>query len=1089
MSVSIYAGDFNKGKVKDSVNAGTSINYKENSANAAKAYGAGSIFGGVVVSDGQDNSRLKDNTYESLLKEADDVKQQIMDSAKTAQISFKALVKKLSGMEAVDISGDGFNIMDSSPDEMVSIIDKIRVELAMHSDDYVAYGTGVSKSAIEKIAGSAGVSADVAQRLSGAGVSIDEDSLRQAQAALDEAAGIGGLSEKAKYYMIANDIAPTIDGIYKAEMSVVGLPQSTGYQISFQEFNAMRPQIETLIGKSGLAVNLQNLNNAQELINNNIPVTEKTLKYKAMLDSLNLNDLGSADGQSRVLDKIADQMAIGGNASDTPLTNDPSIWENVKSAIVTLADASYDDIVNVISSGKAFTISSLKVVMQVGWSLDDAQSQQGTSGQTGMAVMNQQGMNAGQAGMAVQNQQGMYTGQSGMYGQGAYATVNNGAALNGMYGGYQYSPEKAYNTLLEARMLLTAGSGIILERNNTPLLYTPLDEITEKLKTMEANGTTYAGNMQMYNNVLDVRKALYDIEIAPAQMYEKLMNSDPYKLSISMVSNVASSLRSRYAKAIGTYKTVGTQVREDLDDSMLKAVNNSAKGIIDKFELENTQENRDVIKLLASNNIDITKESVERARKIYSTLNNLVNNMKPETVVKMIDAGINPMDTDIWTVNDYLSKMNQGATKDNEEKYSRFLYKLEKTSGISETKKKQFIGIYQMMNIFTRDAGVCAGALMKQGKEITMGNLISAYTSRKHAGIDVTIDDTVGFTEKDKDMVSYFESLFAKSQQYITPNTLKESDINTPIEDQHVEHFAENLAENYDENLEKELDSSYIQDVTKKAADADADVTRELRRAGINENIGNINAVNELLSTGELMAYTRALKGKGIGSDNKAGNRYGAGNNAETSVLIDSKEKLENVLSGREKLEALYTNLEEAAGDELEEAIESSLTDTEEVPVDYDTFEELRISNRQIRYISNLARKNDYRIPYVKNGKAGLINLTFLQDSNDKGKISIKMDTEAYGELSLEAKVTGKDMSLYVKQNSNTVHPDDRSIYKSFQELENALRTEHGMNSVRINTVRVPDVNYVTYENSGASVPADELYKIAQTVTGVFFGK
>ncbi len=45
------------------------------------------------------------------------------------------------------------------------------------------------------------------------------------------------------------------------------------------------------------------------------------------------------------------------------------------------------------------------------------------------------------------------------------------------------------------------------------------------------------------------------------------------------------------------------------------------------------------------------------------------------------------------------------------------------------------------------------------------------------------------------------------------------------------------------------------------------------------------------------------------------------------------------------------------------------------------------------------------------------------------------------------------------------------------------------MNSVRINTVRVPDVNYVTYENSGASVPADELYRIAQSVTGVFFGK
>ena len=53
------------------------------------------------------------------------------------------------------------------------------------------------------------------------------------------------------------------------------------------------------------------------------------------------------------------------------------------------------------------------------------------------------------------------------------------------------------------------------------------------------------------------------------------------------------------------------------------------------------------------------------------------------------------------------------------------------------------------------------------------------------------------------------------------------------------------------------LDSSYIEEVTKKAEQADAEVVRELRRAGINENIGNINAVNELMATGQLMAYTR----------------------------------------------------------------------------------------------------------------------------------------------------------------------------------------------------------------------------------------
>ena len=78
MSVSIYAGNFNKdNNVKE-----TSINYKENVSN--RTNGINGIFNGVVMSEGQDNSRLADNTYESLLKEADDVKQQIMNSASTA---------------------------------------------------------------------------------------------------------------------------------------------------------------------------------------------------------------------------------------------------------------------------------------------------------------------------------------------------------------------------------------------------------------------------------------------------------------------------------------------------------------------------------------------------------------------------------------------------------------------------------------------------------------------------------------------------------------------------------------------------------------------------------------------------------------------------------------------------------------------------------------------------------------------------------------------------------------------------------------------------------------------------------------------
>ena len=80
---------------------------------------------------------------------------------------------------------------------MVSFIDKIRIELAMHSDSYVAYGTGVSSDAIESVAG-AGAANELKQRLSGAGISVDDDTVQQVQSAHDEAASITELSESAK---------------------------------------------------------------------------------------------------------------------------------------------------------------------------------------------------------------------------------------------------------------------------------------------------------------------------------------------------------------------------------------------------------------------------------------------------------------------------------------------------------------------------------------------------------------------------------------------------------------------------------------------------------------------------------------------------------------------------------------------------------------------------------------------------------------------------------------------------------------------------------------------------------------------------
>jgi enoyl-CoA hydratase/carnithine racemase len=143
-----------------------------------------------------------------------------------------------------------------------------------------------------------------------------------------------------------------------------------------------------------------------------------------------------------------------------------------------------------------------------------------------------------------------------------------------------------------------------------------------------------------------------------------------------IVRNPARVFASMFDKMNETYEAVGTQIRGDLGDSLKKAVQESADDIIRELGLEGTDEDKEAIK--AANNMDMTKENVEIVKSVNAMINNLIKNMKPETVLNMIKDGVNPMNASIEEVNEYLTEANDKASKDNEEKFSKFLYKLDR---------------------------------------------------------------------------------------------------------------------------------------------------------------------------------------------------------------------------------------------------------------------------------------------------------------------------------------------------------------------------------------------------------------------------
>lgn len=986
MTYTVSGTNFNK----DVAAQGTSINYKENKA--VKSEGVAGSFAGVVISGGV--TAATDNTYEGLLKEADDVKSQIMASASGAKLSLKALMMKLSGADAVKLDEDGFNLTDATPDDMVNIIEKIKIELAMHSDDYVNYGTAVSKDKIESVTGSAATAASIESRMQGADIAVNDESVAEVKGTLEKSKELKPLSENTKNYMVANGIEPSIAGIYQAQAATSSSISADGVTIgrcvnaiSDADFEALRPGIEKIIASSGLEVNDNTLADARAFIDAQIPVTKENLEYKAQLDAIDIEKI-QAD-PDEMLNKILDNMKLGGKAENTLVTGSPI--DDIRTALDTINRAEYADAANVVSKGETFTIASLKLEM-------DARS------------------------FRIE------------YSAASVSTGNS--EVRNQVSDVQQAADKAYDTLVTARVLMSANASVYLVKNNISILTTPIDELNSMLMEYEQADGMYAEAQIAYTDVLEARKTLNEIVRNPARVFASMFD-----------------------KMNETYEAVGTQIRGDLGDSLKKAVQGSADDIIKELGLEGTDEDKEAIKILAANNMDMTKENVETVKSVNAMINNLIKNMKPETVLNMIKDGVNPMNASIEEVNEYLTEANDKASKDNEEKFSKFLYKLDRTNGITKEQRKQFIGIYQMMNIFTRDAGVAAGALIKQGAEVTMNNLMTAYNSRKHYDMDTVIDENTGMAEV-SGTANYYSALFMANGGLVTPNTLKNVDNSFGIGEQSVEMFIEQLEDNFDAAAEEQYYEEYLKE-QQAAVQAGADILRQIRNADTEINSGNIQAVKAFLESGQFPDI-RGVK-------------------TTRDYARDSIEKIGH----KEKLSLMYEEMKDETEEGLQEVLSKAGDLDTQIDVNYEGFLDLRLKDRTIGYIKNLALRHDYRIPYITDsGSTGMLKLTLVQDDDNKGRISVNMLSSVLGKVSVEAKADRESLGMYIV--SDTAVSDEG--IQLLDDMEESLKEVFGFTNVSVNTTKSSDVPYVTYEAAADSVATDKLYEIAAQIVKLLAG-
>ena len=197
-----------------------------------------------------------------------------------------------------------------------------------------------------------------------------------------------------------------------------------------------------------------------------------------------------------------------------------------------------------------------------------------------------------------------------------------------------------------------------------------------------------------------------------------------------------------YHEAGMAYEKGATEIRADLGDNIRKAFGNIDE-VLSENNLELTDANRKAVRLLAYNKAEVNVESVTKMKVAATLTETALKELKPATVAGLIKSGINPLDLDMKELLNRAKEINKKVLP-GDEKYSRYLYNLEKSGEVTETEREAYIGIYRLLNQIEKGDDAAIGSVSLTNQSLTLRNMLSAVRSRKLGRFDEKIDESFG---------------------------------------------------------------------------------------------------------------------------------------------------------------------------------------------------------------------------------------------------------------------------------------------------------------------------------------------------------
>ncbi len=913
---------------------------------------------------------MDNNAYGGHGKTAEEVMQDagLVDLA--AQRDFMTVMSKTMSEEDFQrLKEEGYCPEDMDLEEVVTIVDTIKAALIKGGTQVEGYTDDLDAETLRQITGSETFARELYRQFKAHDIPVTRENVMAAKQAYDRAAQMETPSEGTVKYMVENDMEPTIDDFYRAGHSATpdSHRQGHGYYASDNT---------GYYAKKAEDYNWEQLRPQMERVleEAGLEITEENLEgAKWLIESgvpltketmAKLHEIGQVklpQDTARVLAAVAAAISDGKGADKANLADGRSNMEKAADYVEAFAQISDEAVDEAVAEGKDLNLQNLEKEQR-------KIAQYGVSENTPEAI-------------------------------------------------------SARRQLEEVRLMMTIEANRKLLESGYSIDTTDLEELVDALKKLEEEWnrklfgeTGTADKAALYS---EVQQKTQEIPFLPAAVLAVYIGEEDL-FTLDSVHTNGTALKNAYEAARESYETLMTAPRADMGDSIRKAFRN-VDDILKDMGLEQNEENRRAVRILGYNSMDITQDNMDAVKKYDMELRQTIRKMTPAVSLQAIRDGKNPLNMTIEELNQYLDE--SGRTEElKEEKFSKYLYKLEQNHAIDEREREAYIGIYRMFRQLEKTDDAAVGSLIREGVGLSFQNLLTAMRSTKRQGMDYTVDDEfngVNAVNSGKSITDQILSAFPALEQTGTDaQTFSQgeeqqgregaeayyhmlagqiADTMEPEMLEQMELRADMTMEELAEGLEQmaaddKLETAYLQEQLQPYQDL-----QEVEDAVVRELL----AYKQPVTANNLTAATAFRKKPGAlykKLHELEGNAESPGGKEASAHLIES-------LTDKDSANEAYEEMQETFQEILEEA--------KEEPTSYLDLKTLQSCQKQLALAGSLAKEENYQIPVEINGELTAVNLKILH-GGEGGKVSASMETEEYGRVKAQFSVRNQTVSGYI---------------------------------------------------------------------------